>query len=539
MNLRVGLIGIFSMIFILSNFWNSMASASTSNFEYDSNGRLTRVTLDSGRSYEYFYDANGSILSHKRKAATFIKSYSFGSKQGRGNWYYQTWDGTRYKDMTWDTTESRWEGANTWSLVTKEWLHPDGEDTVLKWVAPYTGSVRLTGNVSKHPVNQDGDGVRAKILKNNQQIWPSSGWQLIQGKDSVGISHDVWLNVSAGDAIYFILNQNLNIVSDATRWDPAIDYNLNTLSHAFGSHQGIGNWYYQTWDGTKYKDMIWDATASRWRGNNFWSLVTKEWLHPEGEDTALKWVAPYSGTIHISGNVSKHPLNLDGDGVKVKIMKNNQQIWPASGWQLIQGGDPVGVNHDIWLNVSAEDTIYFVLNQNLNNGFDATRWDPTIDYYLNNFAAAFGPNQGIGNWYYQTWDGTKYKDMIWDATASRWRGNNFWSLISGEWIHPDGEDTVLKWEAPFSGTIHVTGNVSKHPVNQDGDGVRVKIMKNNQQIWPSSGWQLIEGKDSVGVKHDLWLDVNMGDTVCFVLNQNLNIEYDATRWNPIIDYKIK
>ncbi|MCM3701477.1 hypothetical protein [Paenibacillus macerans] len=80
--------------------------------------------------------------------------------------------------MTWNTTTSRWERADPWSLVTDDWLHPDEEDTVLKWVAPFTGTIRITGNVSKHPANQDGDGVRVKIMKNNQQVWPCSGWHL-------------------------------------------------------------------------------------------------------------------------------------------------------------------------------------------------------------------------------------------------------------------------------------------------------------------------------------------------------------------------
>ncbi|MNC74279.1 hypothetical protein D3C75_1256060 [compost metagenome] len=61
-------------------------------------------------------------------------------------------------------------------------------------------------------------------------------------------------------------------------------------------------------------------------------------------------------------------------------MKNSTQVWPSSGWQIIQGNDSVGVNATVNVNVTSGDSIYFVVNQNGNYGFDATVWNPVITY---------------------------------------------------------------------------------------------------------------------------------------------------------------
>ncbi|MEK4043350.1 hypothetical protein NSU18_06770 [Paenibacillus sp. FSL H8-0048] len=128
--------------------------------------------------------------------------------------------------------------------------------------------------------------------------------------------------------------------------------------------------------------MTWDPVESRWRGEQVWNIVSKEWMHPDGSDAVLKWVAPQTGSIRITGRVAKHPVNLEGDGVRVKIMKNNTQVWPSNGWQSIQGDDPIGVTANLNINVTKGDFIYFIVNQNGNQGYDATKWNPSINYIL-------------------------------------------------------------------------------------------------------------------------------------------------------------
>ncbi|KWX77769.1 RHS repeat protein [Paenibacillus jilunlii] len=521
-------IALFMFLDVTSNSALAMKS-----YFYDTNGRLVQESALTGETIRYSYDQNGSLISKSSGESFFQYLSAFSSEQGQSNWYYQIWNGTRYEDMTWDAVESRWKGKKDWDIISKEWMHPDGNDVALKWVAPQTGSIRITGKVAKHPINLQGDGVRVKIMKNNTQVWPASGWQNISGNDSVGVTPTVNVNVTIGDTLYFIVNQNGNNGYDATTWNPVITY-IEKFSSAFSSQQGRNNWYYQTWSGMRYEDMAWDAAESRWQGGKTWNIISKEWMHPDG-DVALKWVAPQTGSIRITGKVAKHPINLQGDGVRVKIMKNSAQVWPASGWQSINGDDSVGVAPSINVNVTIGDSLYFIVNQNGNNGYDGTAWNPAI-IYIEKFSSAFSTEQGRNNWYYQIWNGTRYEDMTWNAVESRWRGKKDWDIISKEWMHPDGNDAALKWVAPQTGSIRITGKVAKHPINLQGDGVRVKIMKNNTQVWPASGWQSISGDDAVGVTPTVNVNVTIGDSLYFIVNQNGNNGYDGTTWNPAINY---
>ncbi|MBW4084561.1 RHS repeat domain-containing protein [Paenibacillus sp. S150] len=214
-------IGIIAVLGLFSSMYN-LASAAV--FYYDSNGRLTQKSEVTGETVRYVYDQNGNLVSKNAGESYFESATAFSSKQGEYNWYYQLWNGTRYEDMTWDAAESRWKGNRDWDIISKDWLHPDGNDAALKWVAPQTGSIRITGKIAKHPVNLQGDGVRVKIMKNNTQVWPSTGWKTIQGDDAIGLNVLVNINVTLGDSIYFIVNQNSDYGYDGTVCNPEITY---------------------------------------------------------------------------------------------------------------------------------------------------------------------------------------------------------------------------------------------------------------------------------------------------------------------------
>ncbi|GGG86316.1 RHS repeat domain-containing protein [Paenibacillus radicis (ex Gao et al. 2016)] len=370
---------IFLITMVITSATTSSVNA-MADYYYDSNGRLVQVELLTGEIIEYQYDQNGNMISKVTKRLSNSYPYTFGSEQGANNWFYQVWNGLKYEDMVWDSQKARWQGKYSWDVITDKWMHPDTNNTVLKWVAPHKGYINIKGNVKKHPINRLGDGVKVKIMKNNVKMWPESDWQLIEGNDGIGVSHNINLNVAEGDSIYFILNQNGDISYDATIWNPIITFKESYVSE-FGNQQGVNNWFYQSWNGTKYEDMVWDSQNTRWRGGHAWNLITKEWLHPDTNDTVLKWVAPRTGSINIKGKVSKHPINLLGDGVKVKIMKNNTKIWPAQDWTFIKGDDSVGVIHNVNVNVTAGDQIYFILNKIIDLSYDATLWNPTISYF--------------------------------------------------------------------------------------------------------------------------------------------------------------
>ena len=121
-----------------------------------------------------------------------------------------------------------------------------------------------------------GDGINAKILANEVQVWPKEGWQYVPDS-SVQVEHDQTVTVAAGDRLYFIVNMNKNVSNDTTRWNPTIIYEdgeTYKASAGFSGKQGENGWFYQYWDGSQYVDLVFDSAVRRWRRAN------TETVHP-------------------------------------------------------------------------------------------------------------------------------------------------------------------------------------------------------------------------------------------------------------------
>lgn len=149
----------------------------------------------------------------------------FSSTQGTNDWRYEQRSPSNvYSDLTWSAADQRWNGSTPYTLVSTTTQHPGANASVRTWVAPKAGIVRITGRVAKAESASGGDGIRAAILKNTSQAWPSSGWVSIGGTDTTGTAHSFTLSVAAGDRIRFVVDQNSTSDRDTTTWDPAIQY---------------------------------------------------------------------------------------------------------------------------------------------------------------------------------------------------------------------------------------------------------------------------------------------------------------------------
>ncbi len=172
------------------------------------------------------------------------------------------------------------------------------------------------------------------------------------------------------------------------------------------------------------------------------------------------------------------------------------------------------------------------------------------------FSTDFSSMQGNKNWYYLEKVGNKYKPMVWDSVKSLWQGKQSSCEIANRWMHPGNEDAVIAWKAPYKGTISVDGYIrrftSDNKVEFKGDGIRVRILKNNKSVWPSRGWQDVLIKPYVGsysypdkkyfyggcsVRALFITKINAGDYIYFDLNKYNNPKYDRTEWLPKISYK--
>ncbi|OGS33729.1 MAG: hypothetical protein A2293_14340 [Elusimicrobia bacterium RIFOXYB2_FULL_49_7] len=146
----------------------------------------------------------------------------------------------------------------------------------------------------------------------------------------------------------------------------------------FSTTQGQNQWYYRYWKGTSSSAMSWDAANNRWKGDETYLLLGRGWFHPgENGNAVLDWIAPQSGTILIRGTVKKSDISC-GDGIVASIRHNTGLVW---GPFSIAYNDQTGQSHNFSLNVTATDTIHFMVNKNSANGCDATQWNPLIYYY--------------------------------------------------------------------------------------------------------------------------------------------------------------
>ncbi|MDO8209949.1 hypothetical protein [Conexibacter sp. CPCC 206217] len=129
--------------------------------------------------------------------------------------------------------------------------------------------------------------------------------------------------------------------------------------------------------------------------------------HPgPGNATARAWTAPRAGTVDISGRAAK--MNTLGNGVVVKITKNDVPIWSA---RTIAGTDTTGIATNVsGVSVVAGDVIRFEIANNGDWANDATSWDPTVAYSGGGTSytasSGFSSTQGAKQWRYQDFGGS-------------------------------------------------------------------------------------------------------------------------------------
>ncbi|RNB51743.1 peptidase S8 [Brevibacillus gelatini] len=147
----------------------------------------------------------------------------------------------------------------------------------------------------------------------------------------------------------------------------------------------------------------------------------------------------------------------------------------------------------------------------------------------------FSNQQGKNNWSYLEANGESYTELVWDAQAEEWKSEQGDTAIGNTWLKIGGSEPIIRWEAPRSGKIHVSGWVSMIDLTE-GDGVNVRILKNDEQIWPASGWQSIEHDDEIGVEFSEELGVEAGDKLSFQVNAKETETGDLLKWTPEIRY---
>ena len=146
-------------------------------------------------------------------------------------------------------------------------------------------------------------------------------------------------------------------------------------------------------------------------------------------------------------------------GVNLKILKNDDQIWPKEGWAHSENSAH-RPRHDVKVNVESGDRLYFLVNTHQGMGFDTAYWDPVITYDDGTtFKASkgFSGTQGKNGWHYQYKDGENYASLVYDNRYKTWRHNGF-PLLNPYRQRPGFEtESARVFVSPKHGTVRVTG----------------------------------------------------------------------------------
>ncbi len=146
-------------------------------------------------------------------------------------------------------------------------------------------------------------------------------------------------------------------------------------------------------------------------------------------------------------------------GVNLKILKNNDQLWPKEGWAHSKNSAD-RPRHDVAVDVESGDKLYFLVNTPQGMGFDTAYWNPVITYddgTIFEASKGFSGTQGKNGWHYQFKDGDNYGGLVYDNRYKTWRHNGF-PLLNPYRQRPGFEsESARVFVAPKHGTVRVTG----------------------------------------------------------------------------------
>jgi hypothetical protein len=233
------------------------------------------------------------------------------------------------------------------------------------------------------------------------------------------------------------------------------------------SHQGENSWTYEEWSGTARTPLTWDGELGQmglYRGSRGSGgspvLVGASWMKPgESTDAVRTFTVPHSGSITVRGRVHKDLYHRYGNGVRVKLLKNDQQLWPAEGWQELAGGDTVGLDMNAVVSVTRGDRLHFVVNGRDSSLDDDTVWNPVITYDTLERAPKWRPRTELDN------------------TSTRLAYSGSWHRLGGSpWASDLDQGYLPGWHR---GTL----SVSKTP----GDKLVVRFKGTGIQIFGQTG----------------------------------------------------
>jgi hypothetical protein len=141
------------------------------------------------------------------------------------------------------------------------------------------------------------------VLKGDQQVWPSEGWETIAAADTKGKDFEKTLTVQAGDKLYFIVNRNGDAAEDETVWNPKVAYQTPGEISKREDSQSLDDLNHNV----EYSGQGWQRKG------------TPPWAKGAGLGDDIGYLQDrYAGTLSVSGTAGdKMTLKFRGTGVRL------------------------------------------------------------------------------------------------------------------------------------------------------------------------------------------------------------------------------
>lgn len=220
-------------------------------------------------------------------------------------------------------------------------------------------------------------------------------------------------------------------------------------------------------------------------------------------DTFRRWVAPYDGTIQVTGTAAlvkdQSPERQEyqsADGVRVAIQRNGTELWSTT----IAAGDyapktPTGVQA---LSVTRGDRIYFRVQSRVDGRYDQVSWAPEIAY---TGASSVSDVNGLDPYRYFAAD-----DFV----------------LAGR--------PGINAQVPITGSVRLTGTLQKDNVTTDD--VTLLVEKSGQAVFTKTLPSDQTGTISLAEDIDVTRNSTMQDTVSLRIRADSPIDLRQLRWEP-------
>lgn len=166
-------------------------------------------------------DMTAASVSNLDGALRYQSASDFGPTQGLRGWHYLDKTGPGlYTEMMYIASSNKWVGSTPWCTLTSAAAHPGtGSGAVRKWVAPFEGTVMMTGTLLRPGTT--GDGTYNAIRKGLGTLW---GPIYLSPFGTNGASYFILRQVRSGDIFYLETERGSSTDSDYTAWSATFDY---------------------------------------------------------------------------------------------------------------------------------------------------------------------------------------------------------------------------------------------------------------------------------------------------------------------------